>query len=110
MSVRSSPVVATDGLDQRRHKNDRMPVENLKDALSAAWRVRARCIDGRIDNGRSVGKCRYQAELNVETLVWTRGRNMLLTDLSARMMCPRCGNRRVSLILEPPPVAGRAAE
>jgi len=83
-----------------------IPVETLKDALSAAWRVCARCIDGRVDNGRSVRKCRYHAQLDVGTLVWTRG-GMPLAELSGRMKCPRCGNRRVSLIFEPPTAAGR---
>ena len=46
-----------------------MPVETLKDALSAGWRVHARCIDGQVDYTRSKAKCRYQAELNLETLV-----------------------------------------
>jgi hypothetical protein len=45
------------------------------------------------------------AELN--TLAWTRGRNMSLSGLRERMMCPRCGNRRVNLIFEPPSVAKR---
>jgi len=27
-----------------------MPIETLKDALSAGWRVHARCIDGQVDN------------------------------------------------------------
>jgi hypothetical protein len=31
-----------------------------------------------------------------------------LAGLRDRMMCPRCGNRRVNLIFEPPPVATRA--
>ena len=53
------------------------------------------------------GKCRYQAELSLETLVRTRGRNMPLTGLSDRMMCPRCGNGRVNLIFEPPPKVER---
>jgi hypothetical protein len=66
-----------------------MPVETLKDALSAGWRVHARCIGGRVDNGRSAARCVYRAELDVETLVWTRGRNMPLASLSERMMCPR---------------------
>jgi DNA-directed RNA polymerase subunit RPC12/RpoP len=35
-------------------------------------------------------------ELNLETLVWTRGRKMLLSDLKDRMMCPQCGGRRIS--------------
>jgi hypothetical protein len=33
---------------------------------------------------------------------------MPLSGLCERMMCPRCGNRRVNLIFEPPPVAKRA--
>jgi hypothetical protein len=91
----------------QRSGNRRMPVETLKDALSAGWRVHARCIDGRVDYTRSTTKCHYRAELSLETLVWTRGRNMPLAGLSERMMCPRCGNRRVSLIFEPPMNAGR---
>ena len=83
-------------------------IETLKDALLAGWRVHARCIDGRVDNTRSTANCRYRAELDVETLVWTRGRNMSLAALNDRMMCPRCGSRRVNLIFEPPTIAGRA--
>jgi hypothetical protein len=78
-----------------------MSVETLKDALSAGRRVRARCVDGKVDNKTSTATCRYRAELDLETLVWTRGRNMLIASLSSRMMCSRCGNRRVSLIFEP---------
>jgi hypothetical protein len=85
-----------------------MPIETLKDALSAGWRVHARCIDGQVGYTRSTAKCRYQAELDVETLVWTRGRNMSLAGLNDRMMCPRCGSRRINLIFEPPTIAGRA--
>jgi len=36
-----------------------MQVETLKDALSAGWRVHARCIDGQVDYTRSKAKCRY---------------------------------------------------
>ena len=85
-----------------------MPVETLKDALSAGWRVHARCIDGHVEYTRSKAKCRYQAELSLETLVWTRGRNMPLAGLGERMMCPRCGSRRVNVIFEPPRTADRA--
>ena len=59
-----------------------MPVETLKDALSAGWRTHARCIDGEVDYARSSAKCRYRAELDMETLVWTRGRNMALAGLN----------------------------
>jgi hypothetical protein len=87
-----------------------MPIETLKDALSAGWRVHARCIDGKVDNTRSTAKCHYRAELDLETLVWTRGPHMSRAGLNDRMMCPRCGNRRVNLIFEPPKVASRAGE
>jgi hypothetical protein len=30
-----------------------MPIETLKDALSAGWRVHARCIGGQVDNTRA---------------------------------------------------------
>ena len=86
-----------------------MSVETLSDAFAAGWRVHARCIDGVVDNTRSRAKCRYQAELSIETLVWTRGRNMPLAGLRERMMCPRCGNRRVSLIFDPPSTAKSAS-
>jgi hypothetical protein len=33
---------------------------------------------------------------------------MPLAGLRDRMMCPRCGNRRVNLIFEKPAVAARA--
>jgi hypothetical protein len=46
-----------------------------------------------------VDKCHHQAELSLETLAWTRGRNMPLAGLRERMMCPRCES-----LLEPPPV------
>ena len=84
-----------------------MPIETLKDALSAGWRVHARCLGGELEYTRSTAKCRYQAELSLETLVWTRGRNMPLAGLNDRMMCPRCGNRRINLMFEPPAGAGR---
>ncbi len=33
-----------------------MPIVTLKDALSAGWRVHARCIDGKVDNTRSTAR------------------------------------------------------
>jgi len=34
-----------------------MSVETLKDALSAGWRVHAKCLGGKVDNGKSMAKC-----------------------------------------------------
>jgi hypothetical protein len=88
-----------------------MQVETLREALAAGWRVHARCLEGTLEYTRSKAKCRHQAELSLETLAWTPGRNMPLSGLRERMMCPRCGNRRVNLIFEPPAArSGRLAE
>ena len=46
-----------------------MPAETLKDALSAGWRVHARCLGGKVEYTRSTAKRGYQAELSLETLV-----------------------------------------
>jgi hypothetical protein len=59
-----------------------MPIETLGDALTAGWRVHAKCVDGRMDQTHSTRKCNYTQELSLETLVWTRGRKMPLSDLS----------------------------
>jgi hypothetical protein len=46
--------------------------------------------------------CVYQEELDLHTLVWTRGRNFPLARLESRLMCPRCGCRRVVIVFQPP--------
>jgi len=33
-------------------------------------------------------ECRYRAELDMETLVWTRGRAFPLSRLESRLRCP----------------------
>ena len=41
-------------------------------------------------------------QLDLETLVATRGPNFPLGRLEGRLMCPACGNRRVTVVFEPP--------
>ena len=41
-------------------------------------------------------------QLDLETLVCTRGLNFPLSRLESRLMCPACGNRRVTVVFEPP--------
>lgn len=82
-------------------------VETLGEALRASWRIRARCVDGYIAGERIARKCRHVSELDLETLVWTRGANFPLSRLDGRLKCPRCGSLRVAVIFEPP--AGSAA-
>ena len=45
----------------------------------------------------------YEAELQLQTLVWTRGRDFPLARLESRLKCPRCGSRRVRLAFSVPP-------
>jgi DNA-directed RNA polymerase subunit RPC12/RpoP len=85
-----------------------MQVETLGDAFTHSWRITVRCAYGTHDGMRSIRACIYQAELDLPTLVWTRGRNFPLARLESRLMCPRCGSRRVVLMFQPPPVEQRA--
>jgi hypothetical protein len=56
-----------------------MAVETLGEALSYGWRVTARCAWGKHREGlKSKRECVYRAELDMETLVWTRGRAFCL--------------------------------
>jgi hypothetical protein len=42
-------------------------------------------------------ECIYSAELDIETLVWTRGRAFPLAWMQERLRCPLCGSRRVTV-------------
>ncbi len=82
----------------------------MGEALSQGWRVIARCVRGREDGStsRSSRECVYRRELDLETLVCTRGRAFPLSRLESRLRCPRCGNRRMVVMFEPPTSAARA--
>ena len=47
-------------------------------------------------------RCVYRKQLDLETLVCTRGPNFPLSRLESRLICPACGNRRVTVVFEPP--------
>ena len=48
-------------------------VETIGEAYSLGWRVSARCDFGKHDGMRSIRECVHSAELDLQTLVWTRG-------------------------------------
>jgi hypothetical protein len=48
---------------------------------------------GRRDGMKRVPECAYDGELDLPTLIWTRGRDFPLTMLERRLKCPRCGSR-----------------
>jgi hypothetical protein len=82
-----------------------MAVETIGEAFSLGWRVTVRCVRGREDgpSSKSSRECIYRRELDLETLVCTRGRAFPLSSLGSRLRCPRCGNRRMVVLFEPPP-------
>jgi hypothetical protein len=81
---------------------------NLGDALAAGWQTTARCAWGKRDGMKSRRECVYRRELDLETLVWTRGPNFPLSSLDGRLMCPRCRSRRVAVLFQPPSVSNTA--
>jgi hypothetical protein len=60
-----------------------------------------RCANGYRQERRSMRRCVYRKQLDLETLVATRGPNFPLSRLESRLMCPACGNRRVTVVFEP---------
>ena len=47
-------------------------------------------------------RCVYRKQLDLDTLVCTRGPNFPLSRLESRLICPACGSRRVPVVFEPP--------
>jgi hypothetical protein len=86
-----------------------MSVETIGEAYSLSWRVFARCTKGKYEVGASVRECHYRAELDLPTLVWTRGRAFPLSSLESRLKCPQCGSRRIVVMFEPPTARARVS-
>jgi hypothetical protein len=88
-----------------------MSVETLGQARDLGWRVTARCARGKQDGMHRHPECVYRAELDMDTLVWTRGREFPLSRLESRLKCPRCGSRDVALLFNVPgvPLVKRAS-
>ena len=57
------------------------------------------------DLSKTRRECHYTRELDLETLVWTRGKNFPLSSLDGRLMCPRCRSRLVVVLFQPPTVS-----
>jgi len=85
-----------------------MAVETLGQAWELGWRLRLRCLRGGHIGIVRIEKCDYHRELDLETLLATRGHGFPLSMLASRLKCPRCRGTRVSVIFEPPSLAKRA--
>jgi hypothetical protein len=79
-----------------------MGVRTIGEAYQAGCRIHVRCAWGRREAMESVRGCLGKAELDLHTLIWTRGRAFPLTSPEARLECPICGSRRVSVIFDVP--------
>ncbi|RVK57416.1 hypothetical protein CN155_12475 [Sinorhizobium meliloti] len=51
---------------------------------------------------KSVRECKWNYDLDMLTLVATRGRDFPLSMVASRLRCPRCGSRRVTVVFMPP--------
>jgi hypothetical protein len=79
-----------------------MAVETIGEAFNLGWRVHMRCLDDGMRGLKHQRECGYRADLDMSTLVSTRGRDFPLARLADRLRCPRCGCRRVAVIFDPP--------
>jgi hypothetical protein len=85
-----------------------MAVETIGEALAFGWRIRVRCAWGKREGMKSIRECVEGAELDLLTLVWTRGAAFPLSRLESRLKCPRCGSRDVRLLYDVPTSPQRA--
>ena len=77
-------------------------VETLGMARSLGWKVHMRCAKDYRESTRSIRRCVYRKQLDLDMLVCTRGPNFPLSRLESRLMCPACGGRNVTVVFEPP--------
>lgn len=60
-----------------------------------------RCLHDGKEGLKHRRDCNFRRELDLETLVCTRGRAFPLGRLAERLRCPRCGCRRVAVMFAP---------
>lgn len=51
-------------------------------------------------------ECNYRQDLDLMTLIATRGGSFPIALLSQRLKCPRCGSRLIRVVWSFPPVTG----
>jgi hypothetical protein len=80
-------------------------IETIGQAREYGWRITARCAQGREDHaGKSSRPCHHRYELDLETLLWTRGARFPLSRLGGFLKCPRCGSRRIAVMFDIPQI------
>ncbi|MEP0321288.1 hypothetical protein [Bauldia litoralis] len=78
-------------------------IATIGEAHALGWKLTVYCRFGKREGMKSIRACTARAKMDLETLMWTRGRDFPITRLDSRMKCPRCGSRKVLVAFEPPP-------
>jgi hypothetical protein len=76
--------------------------------MTKAPNIEIECAAGKQDGMHRHKECVYRTELDVEMLVWTRGRSFPLSRVESRLRCPMCGSREVTLLFTVPSERMRA--
>jgi hypothetical protein len=76
--------------------------ETLGEAWNWGWKIKMRCLDNGMEGLKHKRECGYRADLELQTLVSTRGRDFPLSKLAERLRCPRCGCRNVGVMFVAP--------
>lgn len=84
-----------------------MSIETIGEAWNLSWTIRIRCLDDGMRGLKHKRECGYRTDLDMETLVCTRGRDFPLALLAERLRCPRCGCRRISVAFVLPSESNR---
>jgi hypothetical protein len=82
-------------------------VETIGEAHDQGWKLTARCAYGSREGLKSIRRCAWTYDLDLLTLLATRGRDFPLAMLASRLRCPRCGSRQVTVLFCPPSEGGR---
>jgi hypothetical protein len=77
-------------------------LRTLGEAYSAGWGIRIRCQRGDHQGIVRVDPCRFEAGLDMQTLVTTRGRDFPLARVAGRLRCPNCGDMGVQVLFDVP--------
>jgi hypothetical protein len=88
-----------------------MSVRTLGDAWRHGWKARAICqfmMEGKRTERRNIS-CRATYDLDLQSLIWTRGERFPRDQLESRLRCPRCGQMKVQVVWSVPNTTKRHA-
>lgn len=75
--------------------------QTLGAAFLSGLQPQAQCRRGKRIGPVKVEPCGYRADLDLETLIWTRGARFPCWRLHHRLKCPRCGGTNVEVLWWP---------